>query len=222
MKKIKLSPSILSADFCCLKDEIKSVEKADYLHLDVMDGHFVNNISFGIPVIKSLKKISKLIFDVHLMIENPEKYIEVFLNSGADIITVHYEAGKNIKRDLDLIKKFNKKACVAIKPETEAKKIFDLLDKIDMVLVMTVEPGFGGQKIIYETLDKISEINKFALENDIDIDIEADGGINFDNVKLVLNSGANVIVIGSALFNLDLKKKKKKIIEFYEASKNFF
>ena len=222
MKKIKLSPSILSADFCCLKDEIKSVEKADYLHLDVMDGHFVNNISFGIPVIKSLKKISKLIFDVHLMIENPEKYIEVFLNSGADIITVHYEAGKNIKRDLDLIKKFNKKACVAIKPETEAKKIFDLLDRIDMVLVMTVEPGFGGQKIIYETLDKISEINKFALENDIDIDIEADGGINFDNVKLVLNSGANVIVIGSALFNLDLKKKKKKIIEFYEASKNFF
>ena len=222
MKKIKLSPSILSADFCCLKDEIKSVEKADYLHLDVMDGHFVNNISFGIPVIKSLKKISKLIFDVHLMIENPEKYIEVFLNSGADIITVHYEAGKNIKRDLDLIKKFNKKACVAIKPETEAKKIFDLLDRIDMVLVMTVEPGFGGQKIIYETLDKISEINKFALENDIDIDIEADGGINFDNVKLVLNSGANVIVIGSALFNLDLKMREKKIIEFYEASKNFF
>ena len=106
MKKIKLSPSILSADFCCLKDEIKSIEKADYLHLDVMDGHFVNNISFGIPVIKSLKKISKLIFDVHLMIENPEKYIEVFLNSGADIITVHYESGKNIKRDLDLIKKF--------------------------------------------------------------------------------------------------------------------
>ena len=222
MKKIKLSPSILSADFCCLKDEIKSIEKADYLHLDVMDGHFVNNISFGIPVIKSLKKISKLIFDVHLMIENPEKYIEVFLNSGADIITVHYEAGKNIKRDLDLIKKFNKKACVAIKPETEAKKIFDLLDRIDMVLVMTVEPGFGGQKIIYETLDKISEINKFALENNINLDIEADGGINFDNVKLVLNSGANVIVIGSALFNLDLKMREKKIIEFYEASKNFF
>ena len=220
MKKIKLSPSILSADFCCLKDEIKSVEKADYLHLDVMDGHFVNNISFGIPVIKSLKKISKLIFDVHLMIENPEKYIEVFLNSGADIITVHYEAGKNIKRDLDLIKKFNKKACVAIKPETEAKKIFDLLDRIDMVLVMTVEPGFGGQKIIYETLDKISEINKFALENDIDIDIEADGGINFDNVKMVLNSGANVIVIGSALFNLDFDAREKKIIEFYEANKN--
>ena len=222
MKKIKLSPSILSADFCCLKDEIKSVEKADYLHLDVMDGHFVNNISFGIPVIKSLKKISKLIFDVHLMIENPEKYIEVFLNSGADIITVHYEASKNIKKDLDLIKKFNKKACVAIKPETEAKKIFDWLDRIDMVLVMTVEPGFGGQKIIYETLDKISEINKFALENNINLDIEADGGINFDNVKLVLNSGANVIVIGSALFNLDLKMREKKIIEFYEASKNFF
>ena len=222
MKKIKLSPSILSADFCCLKDEIKSIEKADYLHLDVMDGHFVNNISFGIPVIKSLKKISKLIFDVHLMIENPEKYIEVFLNSGADIITVHYEAGKNIKRDLDLIKKFNKKACVAIKPETEAKKIFDLIDRIDMVLVMTVEPGFSGQKIIYETLDKISEINKFALENNINLDIEADGGINFDNVKLVLNSGANVIVIGSALFNLDLKMREKKIIEFYEASKNFF
>ena len=222
MKKIKLSPSILSADFCCLKDEIKSVEKADYLHLDVMDGHFVNNISFGIPVIKSLKKISKLIFDVHLMIENPEKYIEVFLNSGADIITVHYEAGKNIKRDLDLIKKFNKKACVAIKPETEAKKIFDLLDRIDMVLVMTVEPGFGGQKIIYEMLDKISEINKFALKNNINIDIEADGGINFDNVRLVLNSGANIIVVGSALFNLDFKTREKKIIEFYEVSKNFF
>lgn len=222
MKKIKLSPSILSADFCCLKDEIKSIEKADYLHLDVMDGHFVNNISFGIPVIKSLKKISKLIFDVHLMIENPEKYIEVFLNSGADIITVHYEAGKNIKRDLDLIKKFNKKACVAIKPETEAKKIFDLLDRIDMVLVMTVEPGFGGQKIIYEMLDKISEINKFALKNNINIDIEADGGINFDNVRLVLNSGANIIVVGSALFNLDFKTREKKIIEFYEVSKNFF
>ena len=222
MKKIKLSPSILSADFCCLKDEIKSIEKADYLHLDVMDGHFVNNISFGVPVIKSLKKISKLIFDVHLMIENPEKYIEVFLNSGADIITVHYEAGKNIKRDLDLIKKFNKKACVAIKPETEAKKIFDLLDRIDMVLVMTVEPGFGGQKIIYEMLDKISEINKFALKNNINIDIEADGGINFDNVRLVLNSGANIIVVGSALFNLDFKTREKKIIEFYEVSKNFF
>lgn len=222
MKKIKLSPSILSADFCCLKDEIKSIEKADYLHLDVMDGHFVNNISFGVPVIKSLKKVSKLIFDVHLMIENPEKYIEVFLNSGADIITVHYEAGKNIKRDLDLIKKFNKKACVAIKPETEAKKIFDLLDRIDMVLVMTVEPGFGGQKIIYEMLDKISEINKFALKNNINIDIEADGGINFDNVKLILNAGANIIVVGSALFNLDFKTREKKIIEFYEANKNFF
>ena len=183
-----------------------------------MDGHFVNNIAFGVPVIKSLKKVSKLIFDVHLMIENPEKYIEVFLNSGADIITVHYEAGKNIKRDLDLIKKFNKKACVAIKPETEAKKIFDLLDRIDMVLVMTVEPGFGGQKIIYETLDKISEINKFALKNNINIDIEADGGINFDNVRLVLNSGANIIVVGSALFNLDFKTREKKIIEFYKAN----
>lgn len=220
MKKIKLSPSILSADFCCLKDEIKSIEKADYLHLDVMDGHFVNNISFGIPVIKSLKKISKLIFDVHLMIENPEKYIEVFLNSGADIITVHYEASKNIKKDLSLIKKSGRKACVAIKPNTEAKKIFELLGSIDMILVMTVEPGFGGQKIIYDMLDKIKEINEFALKNNINIDIEADGGINFENANRLIKSGANIIVMGSAIFNLNFDERNIKINEFYKSNRN--
>lgn len=220
MREIKLAPSILSADFSCLKNEVESVKSAGYLHLDVMDGNFVNNISFGIPVIKSLRKISNMIFDVHLMIDNPQNYIKKFIDVGADIISVHYEASKNIKKDLSLIKKSGRKACVAIKPNTEAKKIFELLGSIDMILVMTVEPGFGGQKIIYDMLDKIKEINEFALKNNINIDIEADGGINFENANRLIKSGANIIVMGSAIFNLNFDERNIKINEFYKSNRN--
>ena len=220
MKRIKLLPSILSADFSCLKNEIDSVQNASYLHLDVMDGNFVNNISFGLPVIKNLRKITDMVFDVHLMIDNPQNYIEKFADSGADIITVHYEASKNIKKDLETIRKLGKKACVAIKPKTEAKIVFELMDKLDMILIMTVEPGFGGQKIIYDMLNKIKEINDFVLKNNINVNIEADGGINFENANKVIESGANMIVMGSAIFNLNVDMRKAKINEFYEFNQN--
>ncbi len=205
LKKIlKLAPSILSADFSVLKNEINSVANADYLHIDVMDGMFVENISLGIPVIKSIRKVTDLIFDVHLMIDEPRRYIKQFANAGADIITIHAEASDDLKGDLKMIKSFNKKAGVAIKPNTSLDAINDVLDLADMFLIMSVEPGFGGQKLIDFTLQKALSLSKIVCDKDI----EMDGGINLENVESVLKSGVNVIVVGSAIFNCDDRNKK--------------
>lgn len=216
-KQIKLAPSILAANFSILKNEINSVSSADYLHIDVMDGIFVPNISFGIPVIKSIRPITNMIFDVHLMITKPHRYIEKFAIAGADIITVHAEACENLQDDLRLIKSYGKKAGVAIKPNTEIKFIYSVLQDVDMILIMSVEPGFGGQKFLPIALEKAKSLSNFLHQNGFqqnNIDIEMDGGINLSNVKLVVNSGANVIVVGSAIFNFT--DRTKKILEFRE------
>lgn len=213
-KQIKLAPSILSADFSILKNEINSVKSADYLHIDVMDGNFVPNISLGIPVIKGIRGITNIIFDVHLMIDKPHRFIEKFALAGADIITVHVEASENLKNDLQLIKSLGKKACAAVKPNTDIRNIYHVLDIVDMILIMSVEPGFGGQELISNTLEKARTLSEFVDKNDIQIDIEMDGGINLDNVQKVLESGVNVIVTGSSVFNFS--DRNQKIIEFRE------
>lgn len=215
-KQIKLAPSILAADFSVLKNEINSVSSVDYLHIDVMDGIFVPNISFGIPVIKSIRHITNMIFDVHLMITKPHRYIEKFALAGADIITVHAEACENLQYDLRLIKSCGKKAGVAIKPNTEIKSIYSVLQDVDMILIMSVEPGFGGQKFLPVALEKAKILSSFLRQNNLwnNIDIEMDGGINLSNVRLVVDSGTNVIVAGSAIFNFT--DRAKKILEFRE------
>lgn len=199
---IKLSPSILSADFSKLGEEIKALDKsgADFIHIDVMDGMFVPNISFGLPVIKSIRPYTNLPFDVHLMIEEPSRYIEEFVNAGADIITVHYEADKHIDRTLNYIKSFGKKAAVALNPGTPVCNIKDLIGLVDMVLIMTVNPGYGGQKFIDYTLDKIKEVKELSKEFNKDLLIEVDGGIASNNIKKVFEAGSNVAVAGSAVF----------------------
>jgi ribulose-phosphate 3-epimerase len=200
---IKIAPSILSADFSRLGQQIKEVEEggADIIHLDVMDGNFVPNISIGIPVIKSLRKTTNLPFDVHLMIEKPERYIKEFAKAGADIITVHQETSPHLHRTIQQIKEFNKKAGVALNPSTPLENIKHILNDIDMVLIMTVNPGFGGQTLIKSMENKIRELRKIINENNLNIDIEVDGGIKIDNVQEVINWGANIIVAGSAIFN---------------------
>ncbi|MDB3904561.1 ribulose-phosphate 3-epimerase [Candidatus Pelagibacter sp.] len=211
MKKIQISPSILSADFSQLGAEIKRLEDggADMIHVDVMDGHFVPNLTIGPPVIKALKKHCSLQFDVHLMISPVHKYIEAYANAGADIITIHPEATNNLKESILKIKDLNKKVGVSLNPDSEIDLIKNLLDQIDLVLIMSVNPGFGGQKFMPEVLEKIKELKKIQTEKDINFDIEIDGGINFDNCQAAIEAGANILVSGTTVFksnNGDIKK----------------
>lgn len=203
MSGIIVSPSILSADFANLERDIKAVENAgaDWIHVDVMDGHFVPNITIGVPVVKSIRKITKLPLDVHLMIENPEKYVEPFVKAGADIITFHYEAaGEKSREILKMIKSFGVKAGISIKPKTSPDKIFNLLTTADMVLVMTVEPGFGGQSFMADCAEKIPYIKKNSPQNMI---IQVDGGINAETAKVCTSVGANSLVAGSYVYKSD-------------------
>jgi len=211
MKKIQISPSILSADFSQLGNEIKRLEEggADMIHVDVMDGHFVPNLTIGPPVIKALKKHSSILFDVHLMISPVHKYIEAYSNAGADIITIHPEATDDLKSSISKIKELNKKVGVSLNPKTKIDTIIDLLNKIDLVLIMSVNPGFGGQKFMPEVLTKIRELKKIQNEKNLKFDIEIDGGINFDNSKTAIEAGANILVSGTTIFksnNGDIKK----------------
>ena len=211
MKKIQISPSILSADFSQLGNEIKRLEEggADMIHVDVMDGHFVPNLTIGPPVIKALKKHSSMIFDVHLMISPVHKYIEAYSNAGADIITIHPEATENLKTSILKIKELKKKVGVSLNPKTKIDTILDVLDEIDLVLIMSVNPGFGGQKFMPKVLTKIKELKKIQIERNLDFDIEIDGGINFDNSKIAIDAGANILVSGTTIFksnNGDIKK----------------
>ena len=211
MKKIQISPSILSADFSQLGNEIKRLEEggADMIHVDVMDGHFVPNLTIGPPVIKSLKKHSSMLFDVHLMISPVHKYIEAYSDAGADIITIHPEATDNLKKSILKIKELKKKVGVSLNPETKIDVILDHLEQIDLVLIMSVNPGFGGQKFMPEVLKKIKELKKIQQEKKLDFDIEIDGGINFENSKIAIEAGANILVSGTTIFksnNGDIKK----------------
>ena len=211
MKKIQISPSILSADFSQLGKEIKKLEEggADLIHVDVMDGHFVPNLTIGPPVIKALRKYTKLPIDVHLMISPVHKYIKNFADAGSDIITIHPEATEDLKESITLIKELNKKVGVSLNPNTEINFIESQLDNIDLVLIMSVFPGFGGQKFIPETIKKIEDLKKIKDDNKYSFDIEVDGGINFSNSKNVINAGANILVSGTTIFkenNGDIKK----------------
>ena len=211
MKKIQISPSILSADFSQLGNEIKRLEEggADFIHVDVMDGHFVPNLTIGPPVIKALKKNCSLKFDVHLMISPVHKYIEAYSDAGADIITIHPEATNDLSASIQKIKDLGKKVGVSLNPETKINVIKNYLNKIDLVLIMSVNPGFGGQKFMPEVLDKIRELKSIQKKQNIDFDIEIDGGINFENSKIVIDAGANILVSGTTIFksnNGDIKK----------------
>ena len=210
---IKISPSILSADFSKLGEEIVALEKAgaDYIHIDVMDGHFVPNITIGPEVIKRLRPVTKLPFDVHLMISPVNNFIKDFADAGADIITFHPEATENISETINLIKKLGKKVGVSLKPKSQINLIESCLNEIDLILIMSVEPGFGGQKFMPEVLDKIKELKKIKDQKKIDFDIEIDGGINFDNNKLAIEAGANILVSGTTIFRNNNGNIKKNI-----------
>ena len=211
MKKIQISPSILSADFSQLGNEIKRLEEggADMIHVDVMDGHFVPNLTIGPPVIKALKKQCSIKFDVHLMISPVHKYIEAYSDAGADIITIHPEATDNLENSILKIKSLNKKVGVSLNPESKIDLITNYLEKVDLVLIMSVNPGFGGQKFMPEVLDKVRQLKKIQSEKNMSFDIEIDGGINFDNCQLAIEAGVNILVSGTTVFksnNGDIKK----------------
>ena len=219
MKKIKISPSILSADFSQLGTEIKRLEEAgaDLIHVDVMDGHFVPNLTIGPPVIKALKKNCSIKFDVHLMISPVHKYIDAYSEAGADIITIHPEATEDLSASISKIKGLGKKVGVSLNPETKVSVIINYLNQIDLVLIMSVNPGFGGQKFMPKVLEKIKELKKIQKKETIDFDIEIDGGINFENSKTAIEAGANILVSGTTIFksnngnikkNIDLLKSK--------------
>ncbi|MFW2488366.1 ribulose-phosphate 3-epimerase [Clostridium chromiireducens] len=200
---VKIAPSILSADFSKLGEDIERIDNggADFIHIDVMDGSFVPNISFGFPVIKSIRNRTDKIFDVHLMINNPGNYIDDFIEAGADIITVHYEADRHIDRTINYIKSKGKRAAISLNPGTPTSVLKDLIPNLDMVLIMSVNPGFGGQKFIPYCLDKIKEIKELSNKVNPSLLIEVDGGVDKTNVREVIEAGANVIVAGSAVFN---------------------
>lgn len=210
---IKISPSILSADFSKLGDEIIALEKAgaDYIHIDVMDGHFVPNITIGPEVIKRLRPITKLPFDVHLMISPVNDFIKDFADAGADIITFHPEATDNVSETISLIRKLGKKVGISLKPKSQISLIEDHLSKIDLILIMSVEPGFGGQKFMPEVLDKMRKLRSLIDEKKLNVDIEIDGGINFDNSKKAKDYGANILVSGSTVFKEHDGNLKKNI-----------
>ena len=211
MKKIQISPSILSADFSQLGSEIKRLEEggADMIHVDVMDGHFVPNLTVGPPVIKALRKQCSIKFDVHLMISPVHKYIEAYSEAGADIITIHPEATDNLESSILKIKSLNKKVGVSLNPKSKINLIKDYLEKIDLVLIMSVNPGFGGQKFMPEVLNKVRQLKEIQSKNNLNFDIEIDGGINFDNCQSAIDAGANILVSGTTVFksnNGDIKK----------------
>ena len=213
MKKIQISPSILSADFSQLGREIKRLEDggADLIHVDVMDGHFVPNITMGPPVIKSLREYTKLPFDVHLMISPVHKYIKNFADAGSDIITIHPEATDDLKKSINLIKELNKKVGISLNPNTEIEIIKKYLGEIDLILIMSVYPGFGGQKFIPEVMNKIKMLDQIRKEKNFEFKIEVDGGINFSNSKKVINAGADILVSGTTIFKENNGNIKKNI-----------